>query len=117
MANDAITIGGNPVASKDRGGVQYQRFLDANAVSATVIKASITQSSAVAAIAADTTTRRQMTIVNTGGATVEISPTQSFALGNGFPLVAGSGFTTNYSGAIYALTASGTGELRAWSED
>lgn len=117
MADNAISVAGSPVSSKDRSGVQWQRMLDGNALSAAVLVASVTTSSGSAAFAADASTRRQMVIKNTGTVTAEISPTISFAMGNGLPLAVGESMSTNYSGAIYARVASGTGELRAWSED
>ena len=117
MADNAISIQTHPVKSKDRGdGVQIQQFADVPATAAAVLVASVTATGGVA-FAADTSTRRQMIIENTGSVTVEISPTSGFAIGAGFKLAVGGHITTNYNGAIHARTASGTGELRAWSEN
>lgn len=120
MADNDILIasqsGGVPVALKDRGGVRFPLSLEAPAVSASVLVAAITTSSASPAFASDTSTRRQMSILNTGTTTVEISPVASFAFGAGFPLGPGASHTMNYSGAVYARTGTGAGELRAWSE-
>jgi hypothetical protein len=117
MADNDIVIQSKNLWFKDRSGVRVQGFLDAPAVSAALIKASLTTSSASPAIPANTTTRRQISIVNTGTVVAEVSPTAGFVFGDGFPIQPGGVLDSNYNGAFYARVASGTGELRAWSED
>jgi hypothetical protein len=117
MADNAIAIQGHSVGSKDVGGVQYQQFRDAPATTALVSVVAVTTSSASAAIAADTTSRRQITIQNTGDVDVEISPSSGFSWGAGFLLPAGGVWGGNFNGAIYARTETTTGQIRAWSEN
>jgi VIT1/CCC1 family predicted Fe2+/Mn2+ transporter len=117
MADNDILIDGKAVATQDRSNVRFQKFLEASARSAAVFVASVGTSSGTPAIAADTSTRRQITIRNTGDVEVEVSPAVSFAFGAGLPLAPNEFLTTGYNGAIYARVQSGTGEIRAWSED
>lgn len=116
MADDAV-IGGYTWRAKDRAGVLNEVTLEGNALSAAVLVAAITTSSATAAFAANTATRRQVAVQNTGTVTVEISPTANFAFGVGWPVAPGAIFTFNYAGAVYARVSTGTGELRMWTED
>lgn len=116
MADNDILVDGKAVATKDRSNVRWQQFLEGNSVTATVIVATVGTSSATPAVPADTTTRRVLSIKNTGASVVELSPVQNFAYGAGMPLNANESLSCNYNGAIYARVAGGTGEIRAWSE-
>lgn len=116
MADNDILVDGKAVAAKDRSNVRFQQFLEADAITASVIVASVDQSSATAKITAAAGARRGLLVQNTGTVPVEISPTQNFALGAGFTLDVGGFMGISYSGAIYARCSAGTGEIRAWSE-
>lgn len=117
MPDNAIVIQSRPVSADDRGGVQIQRFLDGDSVTAAVLVGAVDTIADVPVFSAsDVNSRRQMVISNTGTTDVEISPVSGFTWGNGLPFLVGASFATNYSGAIYAITLTGTGQLRAWAE-
>jgi len=116
MADNDILIDGKAVATKDRSNVRWQLMLPGQSITASVIVSAVTTSSSSPAIPADTSTRREIAIKNTGSVTIEVSPTASFGMGTGMPLAPNESMATGYNGAIYARVASGSGELRAWSE-
>lgn len=114
MPDDAIVIQGRPVSADDRDGVQLQRILDGDAVTAAVTILEVT-SAGTFLPAGNVNTRRQMAMVNAGAVDAEIAPS-SVAWGQGFPLTVGAAFSTNYSGTIFVRTEAGTTELRSWGE-
>jgi hypothetical protein len=115
MADDAIVIQGKPVSTDDRNGVQMQRFLDGDAVTAAVTVLAVTPSGTFLP-AGNVNNRRQTALANAGAVDMEMNPGALVTWGSGFPLEAGAGFSTNYSGTIFFRTQAGTADLRAWGE-
>jgi hypothetical protein len=115
MPDDAIVIQSRPISADDRSGVQMQRIIDGDSVTAAVTKLSVTSAGPFLA-AGNVNTRRQTALVNAGAVDIEMNPGTLVAWGSGFPLASGAAFSTNYSGTIFFRTQAGTADLRAWGE-
>jgi hypothetical protein len=115
MPDDAIVIQSRPVSADDRNGVQMQRIIDGDSVSAAVTVLPVPPGGTFLP-AGNVNTRRQTALFNAGAVDAEINPGSLVAWGSGFPLPAGAAFSTNYSGTIFARTNVGTADLRLWGE-
>jgi len=75
-----------------------------------------TQATTTAAlVAAANATRTKIAIANNGAAVVYIGKASTVTTSTGYPIAANGSFVdTEYTGAIYAIVASGTADLRVW---
>lgn len=81
----------------------------------TVVNALAPTGSAAQALAA-VATRAAVTLFNNGSTIVYLGIDNTLTTSNGFPLLPGAAFTVESSTAIWMITASGTGDVRYWSE-
>lgn len=130
--NLAVTPGsGATIASDDIGGVHHQRVkisqgadgsaTDVSSAAPLSVKQPLASSGTFGAAAPTTSSasavasnsaRNQLLLVNNGSQTVYVG-TGTVTTSNGIPIPPGGSLTiTTYYGAVHAITASGTGDLR-----
>lgn len=137
--NLTITQGsGTTIAADDIGGVLHQRVkisqgadgsaTDVSSAAPLSVKQPLAAASATtvsnvaptgtaASAVAQNTARNSLLIVNNGTQTVYLGDTSGVTTSNGLPLPPGASWsTTTYYDVVYAITSSGTGDLRYWED-
>lgn len=115
MANN-VTVGGSVVATQDISGVHHQKTKATGATVAASGTVSVTTSASTVRLALNAN-RRSLVIANVGTVAFKISPTNGFTFANqGITIPAGGVMTLEYTGAIYAATAAGTGSFEYWED-
>lgn len=117
MANNftGATAASTTFASQDVSAVHYEKVKTAGATVANMASLAPTTSTTLTSIAANPD-RRNVAIQNTGTVDVRIHKTSGFTLTTGWLLSPGQGFATDYTGAIFLASASGTGAVNYWED-
>jgi hypothetical protein len=110
-----FTSGGVTFGSQDEGGIQYEKVKPRGATAATMAAVTIDTTRTAVRVAANAE-RRNVVLRNTGAVTFYIHKTSAFTLTDGLPVDPGQGFATDYTGAIYAATSTGTSVLNYWED-
>jgi hypothetical protein len=114
VANNFLS-GGVTFGSQDEGGVHYEKVRPRGATAATMAAITVDTSRTLVRLAANAE-RRNVIFRNVGANTIFVHDTSGFTLTDGFPVDPGMGFGSDYTGAFYAATNSGTSVLNYWED-